>query len=268
METYYGIDYTVVSVIFIAPAAGYITSAIFLDKIHRSIGQRGVVALASSFRVAGYIILSQHPPYGAMVVAFVFTAFGNGIEDGAWNAWIGNLQHANEVLGFLHAAYGLGALLSPLIATAMITRAGLPFWSFFYIMIGASVLEGVTGISSFWTANGAAFRRENMPPVAEGDGEGEVKQNSVVKDVLRSRVFWCSAIFLLIYVGVEVSIGGWVVSFMITVRQAPAFQAGVSETCYWVGITVGRLILGFVTGRIGEKLAILVRISLLTFRAS
>lgn len=34
------------------------------------------------------------------------------------------MANANEVLGFLHGMYGLGALLSPLIATALITRAG------------------------------------------------------------------------------------------------------------------------------------------------
>lgn len=50
--------------------------------------------------------------------------FGNGLGDSGWNAWIGDMANANEVLGFLHAMYGLGALLSPLIATSLITRAG------------------------------------------------------------------------------------------------------------------------------------------------
>ena len=46
----------------------------------------------------------------------------NGIEDSAWNAWVGNMHRANELLGFLHGAYGLGATIGPLVATAMVTR--------------------------------------------------------------------------------------------------------------------------------------------------
>lgn len=47
----------------------------------------------------------------------MLAGFGNGLEDGGWNAWIGNMESANELLGFLHGAYGLGATISPLIAT-------------------------------------------------------------------------------------------------------------------------------------------------------
>lgn len=52
--------------------------------------------------------------------------FGNGLEDGGWNAWIGNMESANELLGLLHGAYGLGATISPLIATSMVTKGDLP----------------------------------------------------------------------------------------------------------------------------------------------
>jgi hypothetical protein len=36
------------------------------------------------------------------------------------------MENANELLGFLHGAYGLGATISPLSATSMITKGGLP----------------------------------------------------------------------------------------------------------------------------------------------
>ena len=73
-----------------------------------------------------------------------------------------------------------------------------------------------------------------------------------------ARVTWLSALFLTGYVGVEVGLGGWVVAFMIRIRQADRFASGMTATGFWLGFTVGRVILGFVTGRIGEKLAIMV----------
>jgi fucose permease len=76
-----------------------------------------------------------------------------------------------------------------------------------------------------------------------------------------ARVAWLCAIFLLGYVGIEVALGGWIVEFMIQVRHGGAFESGITATGFWLGLTVGRFILGFITPRIGEKLAIMVYIT-------
>jgi fucose permease len=60
---------------------------------------------------------------------------GSGLTDGAWNAWIGNMANATEVLGFLHGAYGAGAIISPVLATALITKTGSPWYYFYYFMV-------------------------------------------------------------------------------------------------------------------------------------
>ena len=73
-----------------------------------------------------------------------------------------------------------------------------------------------------------------------------------------ARVTWLCAFFLLGYVGIEVALGGWIVTFMMRVRHGEAFASGMTATGFWMGITVGRLVLGFVTPRLGEKLAIAV----------
>ena len=79
--------------------------------------------------------MALHPPYPVLVVAFMIAGYGNGLTDAAWNAFFGSLAHANEMLGFLHGFYGLGAVLSPLIATSMITKLGTPWYAFYYIMV-------------------------------------------------------------------------------------------------------------------------------------
>jgi fucose permease len=63
---------------------------------------------------------------------------------------------------------------------------------------------------------------------------------------------------LLIYVGIEVALGGWIVEFMIQVRNGKPFDSGMVATGFWLGITVGRVILGFVTPRVGENVAIFI----------
>ena len=192
--------------------------------------------------------MSQHPPYPAVLVFLVLVAYGNGLEDAGLNAFIGGLQSANELLGFLHGCYGLGGVIAPLIATTMITKGGLGWWTFSYVLLGAAIIELIIFPLSFKTADAKTYREEHAK---ENTG-------STTSETLRNRIVWICAVFLLIYVGVEVSLGGWVVTFMLQIRGTGKFDAGISATAFWLGITIGRVILGFVTGRIGEKLAILI----------
>ena len=214
------------------------------------LGRRGVAFLGPAIRLISYIIVCLHPPYAVMVIFFIFAGFGNGLEDAAWNAWIGNMANPNEVLGFLHGFYGLGATLSPLIATTMVTKAKLQWYTFYYILVGAAVIELVAAVAAFWTNNGRAYRETN-PRTEEETGNR-------MKEALNNRVTWVCSIFLLVCVGIEVAISGWVVVFMMNVRHAAPFAAGMGETGYWLGLTLGRVMLGFVTGRLGEMTAIVV----------
>lgn len=73
-----------------------------------------------------------------------------------------------------------------------------------------------------------------------------------------ARVVWLCAFFLLGYVGAEVALGGWVVQFMLRVRHANPFDAGMTSVGFWLGITVGRMVLGLVIPKVGVKLSLLI----------
>ena len=73
-----------------------------------------------------------------------------------------------------------------------------------------------------------------------------------------ARVSWISAVFLLVYAGIEVALGGWIVTFMLQMRDGEAFASGMTATGFWLGMTVGRAILGFATARLGVKVSVSV----------
>lgn len=100
-----------------------------------------VATIGPACRIIAYAVLCTHPPYGVLVFVYVFVGYGIGLGDAGWNAYIGDMANANQLLGFLHGFYGLGATVSPLIATSMITQAHLEWYTFYYIMLGAVVLE-------------------------------------------------------------------------------------------------------------------------------
>jgi fucose permease len=128
----------VVSLVFLAPFVGYTAAALLNNAIHMRFGQRGIAFIAPVAKIICYVVACTHPPYPVLPVIFAISGFGNGLEDGAWNAWIGNMDKANELLGVLHGAYGLGATLSPLIATTMITKGHLQWYTFYYLMVSTS----------------------------------------------------------------------------------------------------------------------------------
>ncbi|THY38347.1 MFS general substrate transporter [Aureobasidium pullulans] len=251
LESYYNLSYVIVSLVFLSPFVGYTISALINNSIHMKFGQRGVAFIAPTAHLIAYIIICLHPPYPVLVVAFILAGFGNGLVDSAWNAWIGAMQNANEILGLLHGSYGAGATIAPLIATSMISKAGLPWYSWYYVMIGVALIELATSVHAFWGANGTVYRSATS---AEEQSKGGLAQ--VTLKMPAARITWLCAAFLLCYVGSEVALGGWIVQFMLKVRDGTEFASGMVSVGFWLGITLGRIVLGFITPRIGEKLAV------------
>jgi len=136
LEEYYDLSYTIVSLVFLSPFAGYTLASIVNNATHVKLGQRGVAIIGPGCHLITYVVFAVHPPYPVLVVFFVIVGFGNGLIDAAWCAWLGNMGSANQLMGFLQAWYALGATVSPLIATAMITKANLQWYEFYYIMVG------------------------------------------------------------------------------------------------------------------------------------
>ncbi|KAH8594918.1 MFS transporter-like protein [Bisporella sp. PMI_857] len=254
LEKYYNINYTVVSLVFLSPFAGYTLASLVNNATHVKFGQRGVAVVAPGCHLLSYIVFVFHPPYPVLVIFFAIVGFGNGLIDGAWCAWLGNMKKANQVSGVLQAFYALGATISPLIATAMFTKGGLPWYSFYYLMVASSFVELVTSASAFWAQTGHVYLLEN--PRDPSSDTGRARQ------ALKNKLTWILALFVFAYVGAEVALGGWIVTFMIKERSASSFDSGVSSTGFWAGMTVGRLGLSFLTARLGEFQSVILYLSI------
>ncbi|KAI4721041.1 MFS general substrate transporter [Aureobasidium sp. EXF-10727] len=260
LEIHYKLSYTIVSLIFLSPLIGYNLSALLNNTIHLRFGQRGVAFIGPFCHLLAYIVIAVHPPYPVLVIVFAIAGFGNGLEDAAWNAWMGAMSNANEVLGFLHGVYGLGATIAPLIATSLITKADKPWWTWYYFMIAFAAVELATSLWAFWGQTGEVFRLAH-PRTTDQTGN---RMKEALLTMPSARVTWLCALFLLGYVGIEVALGGWITTFMLRERHGGAFASGMTATGFWLGITIGRLVLGFVTPRIGEKLSIAIYLPIAT----
>ncbi|KAK5257752.1 hypothetical protein LTR40_009268 [Exophiala xenobiotica] len=134
LESYYSLNYTIISLIFLTPFAGYSLAAFTNASIHSRLGQRGIAIMAPICHIITYAILAAHPPFPVLVVANALSGFGNGLNDACFCAWVGAMDKANAVQGVMHSCYSIGALMAPLVATSMVVRADMPWWNFYYVM--------------------------------------------------------------------------------------------------------------------------------------
>lgn len=133
--------------------------------------------------------MSQHPPWAVVVLFTCLAGFGNGLIDAAWSSWAGHMVAGNVLEGILHAFYALGCTFSPLIATSMIVQSGLPWYYFYYMMIGLSSMALLVSGATFWSKTGEVYAREY--PREDG--------TSSTKMALKNKVTWLCCVFFLIY---------------------------------------------------------------------
>lgn len=124
-----------ISLVFLSPFVGYVVSAILSNSIHQHSGRRGIAFLGPACHLVAFTVISVHPPFPVLVIIYVLVGLGSGLQNAAWNVWISSMANSNEVLGFLHGFFGIGATVSPLVATSLITKARWEWYQFYYLMV-------------------------------------------------------------------------------------------------------------------------------------
>jgi fucose permease len=99
------------------------------------------IVLGSLAQIVGYAFQSPAPPFPVLCIGYAFNGFGIALQDAQANGYVAELQDsAATKMGLLHAAYGVGALVSPLVATQF---AGLGLGGKLPSHTGAGGVEGV-----------------------------------------------------------------------------------------------------------------------------
>ncbi|KAK1515206.1 major facilitator superfamily transporter [Colletotrichum costaricense] len=258
MEKHYDIGYAIVSLIFIGNAFGFIFGAVFLESLRLKLGRARLLALAQSIITIAYAPILAQAPFPVVVVSFFLIGFGMSITLAVNNVFCGSLRNATTALGFMHGAYGAGGTVGPLIATALVTAAKARWSTYYFIPLGLAIFNGVFSTYTFWhyerdlPAGGA-----QPTPAAEAAAAAANSSSSQLLSMftaLKIRIVLLGALFVFAYQGAEVSISGWVISFLIATRNGNPESVGYVTAGFWAGITIGRLCLSHPAHRVGEKL--------------
>lgn len=130
MEDHYHIGYALVSLIFVANAVGFLVATPTSNALASALGRSKCLMLSEVMMLVGYVIIVCTPPSPAVVVAYSFLGLGVAINLALNNVFCANLANLTVVLGAAHGSYGIGGIIAPIIATAMVSDGIL--WSLFF----------------------------------------------------------------------------------------------------------------------------------------
>ncbi|KZT64538.1 MFS general substrate transporter [Daedalea quercina L-15889] len=137
IEHYYHIGFAVVSLLFVTNCLGFLSGAVAnVWSNHRfGIGKVysfRIVPSGAIVQLIGYSMMAPGGPFPIMCIGFACAGLGLSLQNAQANGFVGSLKEDTRIkFGFLHAAYGLGALVAPLVATHFASSA---HWSFHYLV--------------------------------------------------------------------------------------------------------------------------------------
>lgn len=270
----FGLPVSQLGALLTAGMCGYLASSFSGGVLVARLGV-GRLLLASSLLMVGASLgFARAPAWPAMVAMSVGAGLGAGAIDTGLNAYAAR-HFSPRLVNWLHAFYGVGATLGPLLMTGVLS-AGQSWRRGYAINAALLAVMALCFLVTWklWEAGEAAessslsdgpLKRANRAdggdglPVERGALVGAIAPS--VRETLRRPVVLMSIALFFLYTGLEVAAGQWTYSLFTEARGIAPAVAGVWVGVYWASLTAGRIVFGTVAGHV-PPLAIL-RVSML-----
>ncbi|KAH7394878.1 major facilitator superfamily domain-containing protein [Phaeosphaeria sp. MPI-PUGE-AT-0046c] len=256
MESYYHISYSIMSLVFVGTAIGFIIAAFFTDTILWKLGRAKTLVVGDVIQLAAYIVLVCTPPYPLVVVSFFLLGYGAAMNLALNNVYCANTHPPSVILGLAHGSYGLGGIVAPIAGTALVS-SGILWSRFYFLAVGLRICCIASAAWTFWNYKEdseptllTALEATSSRQTAAEDAANKFKE---LKVALKNKVTIFGALFIFAYQGAEVSISGWIISYLINYRDGDPAKVGYVTAGFWGGITLGRFVLTHAAPRIGER---------------
>ncbi|KAK7056396.1 hypothetical protein VNI00_002950 [Paramarasmius palmivorus] len=252
----YKVNDTIVSLIFIFACVGFVAGAAINIPLSTKYSFGTLITAGALLQVVGYTLQSTGLPFPAFILAYAINGVGIAIQDAQANGFVAAIkENAETKMGILHAIYGVGALCAPLVATQF---AQMDCWSFHFLFsLGFAVINVIGLVLVF------RFKSQDdcLGEIGQAVGEKSTSEHSNFRQILGQKNVHLMAFFILVYVGVEVTIGGWIVTFIIRERQGGP-SSGYISSGFFGGLAAGRVALLWLNALVGERNVMFIYASL------
>lgn len=227
--------------------AGYFLASFFIARLINRFGIGTLLifsSLASALAAFGY---SVAPVWGVIIAIGLFAGLGSGILDTGLNTYLA-AEYKESEMQWLHACFGIGATLSPLIMTISLSQ--FTSWRPGFIFVGI-LMTLITG--AFWFTY-SAWKAPKKPSETNTeigkDQPGLMDyRTSIWKSLLHPQT-WLGIMMFLLYTGVEFTLANWTYTLFTEGRGIDPQIAGIWAGGFWATFTVGRILGGLYAHRI------------------
>jgi len=243
--------------LLIASTTGYITSSFLSGKLIAKLGVGGVLAASCFLTGAGLLGYTLVPVWWMMVMLGVIAGLGAGAIDAGLNTYVAS--HFGEgLMQWLHASFGIGVTLGPLIMTAGLNWFNDWHWGYQNVGIAQIILAGCFLLTlSMWS------KAPELPHEEEKEMR-LIDYKTPITETLKHSGAWMSMGLFFVYTGIEISFGSWTYSLLTLSRGISTEVAGLWAGSYWATFTIGRILAGLFARRLGVKTLLVSGMTLAT----
>jgi fucose permease len=228
----FGLPLDAVGVLLAVTMGTYFIFSFISGRLVTRFGIGPLLTAASAITCIGVIGYVVAPAWPVMVICGVLVGAGAALIDCGMNIYFA-ANYGPRLMNWLHAAFGVGAALSPLMMTAILNNGNV--WRLGYVVIAA--LFGLLVIL-FGLTRGL-WKSSQLPTTADNQ-----RSSITPRDTLRLPLVWLGISFFFLYGGQETVPGQWSFSLFTESRQVAAETAGLWVSIYWFCFTIGRVIFG------------------------
>lgn len=235
----YGISMSTIGLTFVTFSVGFFLAGASTGALVGRLGIRSALLAGGAGFLVAAVITTTRPPFAVLVVIQVLAGYGMGVLESVLNVYLSGLPSATVLLNRLHAFFGVGALLGPLLAAWVLRYQP---WTVVFVVL--AVLTGVL-LVGFAVVLPRHHEREPRPLGRRSPRDGLLAQALHRPSVL------LAAAFLAVYVGLEISLGNWAYTYLVKDQGLLALTAGYALSGYWLGLTIGRFVISPLAARLG-----------------
>ena len=223
-------------------ALGTVISSLQSDRLTLKLGTGKVTAISVAMTALALFGFSISNRFWMLCLWAIPYGLGAGSVDASLNNYVA-LHYESRHMSWLHCMWGVGAATGPYIMGYALSGGHGWNMGYRYIAILQVVLTAILLISLPLWKEGKQAKDEST---------GEKRKPLSLKDILKIRgakeVFVC----FFCYCAIEQTSGLWASSFMHLYKGVPEEKAASYAAMFFIGITVGRAISGFVTMKLKD----------------
>ena len=244
-----GVEVSYMGIVSMVVSGGTIVSSLLSDRLTRKFGARWVTVVSVFLTAAALFGFSFSDRFWMLILFSIPYGLGAGAIDAALNNYIA-LHYSARHMSWLHCFWGVGTIVSPFIMSYALTSST---WNDGYRIVGYIQL----GIGALLLATLSVWKINKTPEAQSPKSLGLIGAVKIkgVPLILLGFFAYCAA---------EATSMQWASTYFVEVKQISEAQAAQLASLFYIGITAGRFISGFLSGKLGDRRMIVIGACILT----